>query len=171
MSMDRAREHLIQYGLEDKIRVFEVSSATVALAAQALGCAEQRIAKTLSFDQNGDCVLVVAAGDAKVDNQRYKATFDCKARMLPADQVEQKIGHGVGGVCPFGVKEGVLVWLDESLRRFETVYPACGTASSAVELTLPELETASGCLGWVDVCKGWREELTGSAPESSRGEA
>ena len=158
MSMERAKEHLKTYGLEGKIRVFPVSSATVELAARALGCEECRIAKTLSFDQNGDTVLVVAAGDAKVDNARYKAAFSCKARMVPATEVEQRVGHAVGGVCPFGVHEGVRVYLDESLRRFDVVYPACGTADSAVELTLEELERSSGSIGWLDVCKGWREE-------------
>lgn len=158
MSMERAKEHLKTYGLEGKIRVFSVSSATVELAARALGCEECRIAKTLSFDQNGETVLVVAAGDAKVDNARYKAAFGCKARMVPADEVEQRVGHAVGGVCPFGVREGVRVYLDESLRRFDVVYPACGTADSAVELTLEELERSSGSVGWLDVCKGWREE-------------
>lgn len=158
MSMERAKEHLKTYGLDDKIRVFTVSSATVELAAQALGCEECRIAKTLSFDQNGDTVLVVAAGDAKVDNARYKAAFGCKARMVPAAEVEQRVGHAVGGVCPFGVREGVRVYLDESLRRFDVVYPACGTADSAVELSLEELERSSGSIGWLDVCKGWRED-------------
>ena len=110
------------------------------------------------FDQNGNTVLVVAAGDAKVDNAGYKAVFGCKARMLPAAEVEGRVGHAVGGVCPFGVNDGVRVYLDESLRRFDTVYPACGTADSAIELTLDELEGTSGSLGWVDVCKGWREE-------------
>lgn len=158
MSMERAKEHLKTYELEGKIRVFSVSSATVELAARALGCEECRIAKTLSFDQNGETVLVVAAGDAKVDNARYKAAFGCKARMVPADEVEQRVGHAVGGVCPFGVREGVRVYLDESLRRFDVVYPACGTADSAVELTLEELERSSGSVGWLDVCKGWRED-------------
>lgn len=158
MSIEKAKAHLKTYGLEDKIQVFSVSSATVELAAQALGCEEKRIAKTLSFDQNGAVVLVVAAGDAKVDNAGYKAFFGCKARMLPAAEVEQRVGHAVGGVCPFGVCEGVRVYLDESLQRFDVVYPACGTSNSAVELTLDELERASGSLGWIDVCKGWRED-------------
>lgn len=157
MSMDLAREQLRRCGLEDKIKTLSVSSATVELAAQALGCEESRIAKTLSFDQNGDSVLVVAAGDAKIDNAKYKTCFGCKARMLPADEVEMRVGHAVGGVCPFGVREGVKIYLDVSLQRFATVYPACGTSASAVELTLDELEKASGSLGWIDVCKGWND--------------
>ena len=151
MSMEAARAHLEQFGLEGRIREFSVSSATVELAAVAVGCEPARIAKSLSF-------LILAAGDAKVDNPRYKARFGTKAKMIPADQVEELIGHGVGGVCPFGTKPGVTVYLDESLRRFDVVYPAAGTAASAVELNLAELEKASGASGWVDVCKGWRPE-------------
>ena len=151
MAFDMAKEHLRKAGLEDRIYEFEVSSATVELAAQAVGCEPARIAKTLSFMVDQKAVLIVAAGDAKVDNHKYKEQFHTKARMLSPDEV-------TGGVCPFGVKEGVSVYLDESLKRFDVVYPACGSASSAVKLTIPELETASGYLGWIDVCKGWGEE-------------
>ena len=151
MSMERARAHLEKYGLADKIREFEVSSATVALAAAALGTEEARIAKTLSFSLGDSAILVVAAGDAKVNNHKFKETFEKKAKMLSFDEVEALIGHGVGGVCPFGVNDGVKVYLDESLRRFDIVYPAAGTASSAVMLTIPELERASEAVSWVDV--------------------
>ena len=153
MSMDRARNWLAQFGLANRIREFSVSSATVELAAKALGTEEARIAKTLSFLVDSAPVLIVAAGDVKIDNPKYKAQFHTKAAMLPADQVEQLVGHAVGGVCPFGIKEGVQVYLDESLKRFETVFPACGTANSAVELTIPELERCSGYMAWIDVCK------------------
>ena len=151
MSMERAKAHLEKYGLADKIKEFAVSSATVALAAAALGTEEARIAKTLSFSLGEEAILIVAAGDAKVNNPKYKATFEKKAKMLSFDEVESLIGHGVGGVCPFGVNEGVKVYLDESLRRFDIVYPAAGTSSSAVELTIAELEAASEFVAWVDV--------------------
>ena len=151
MSIERAKAHLKKYGLEGKIREFTVSSATVALAAAALGTEEARIAKTLSFSLGEEAILVVAAGDAKVSNAKFKAVFEKKAKMLPFESVEEKIGHGVGGVCPFGINEGVKVYLDESLRRFDTVYPAAGTDSSAVELSIPELERASEFVSWVDV--------------------
>lgn len=158
MAIDKVRDYLKQWGAEGRVRELDTSSATVELAAQALGCEPSRIAKTLSFKIGEGCLLIVAAGDAKVDNSRYKARFEAKAKMLPFDEVEVQVGHAVGGVCPFAVKEGVPVYLDESLRRFDTVFPACGSANSAIELTLPELETFSGAAGWVDVCKGWREE-------------
>ena len=161
MALERAKKHLEQFGLADRILEFEVSSATVELAAQAVGCEPARIAKSLSFMLPTGPVLILAAGDAKVDNPRYKAQFGTKAKMLAFDEVEQLIGHGVGGVCPFGVEPGVTVYLDESLKRFDVVYPAAGTAASAVKLTLPELEAASGATAWVDVCKGWREEEQG----------
>ena len=151
MSIERAKAHLQKYGLADKIREFDVSSATVALAAAALGTEEERIAKTLSFSLGDSAILVVAAGDAKVSNHKFKEAFGKKAKMLSFSEVEEIIGHGVGGVCPFGVNEGVKVYLDESLKRFQTVYPAAGTASSAVELTIPELQAASEAVGWVDV--------------------
>lgn len=151
MSFEKAKQHLGKYGLADRIREFTVSSATVALAAEALGTEEARIAKSLSFMTPNGAILVIAAGDAKVSNGKFKATFQTKAKMLAYDEVEHLIGHGVGGVCPFGVNEGVKVYLDESLRRFDTVYPAAGTASSAVELSVAELEAASEAIGWVDV--------------------
>lgn len=151
MSLDRARTHLARHGLADHIRELDSSSATVQLAAQALGTEPERIAKTLSFLVDGSPVLVVAAGDARIDNRAFKERFATKARMIPGDQVEELVGHAVGGVCPFGVEPGVTVYLDESLRRFDTVYPACGTASSAAELTLAELERAAEPAGWVAV--------------------
>lgn len=156
MSIEKARAHLAQFGAENRIQEFEVSSATVELAAQAVGCEPARIAKTLSFRTNEGVILVVAAGDAKVDNGKYKAQFGCKAKMLAFEEVEPEIGHAVGGVCPFGVNEGVSVYLDESLRRFDTVYPAAGSANSAIELSLAALEQFSGADSWVDVCKGWQ---------------
>lgn len=153
MSIERARAHLAGHGLEDRIIELTVSSATVALAAEALGCEPARIAKTLSFERGEGALLVLAAGDARIDNAKFKARFGMKARMLGADRVEPLIGHGVGGVCPFGVNPGIPVYLDESLRRFDIVYPAAGTATSAVRLTIEELERASECEGWVDVTK------------------
>lgn len=155
MSIEKVKEYMDSYGFRDRVREFEVSSATVELAAQALGCEPQRIAKTLSFDLNGETILVVAAGDAKVDNGKYKARFGGKAKMLPFEEVEARVGHAVGGVCPFAVNPGVQVFLDGSLRRFETVFPACGSANSAIELTIPELERCAQSTQWVDVCKGW----------------
>ena len=132
---------------------FDVSSATVELAAQALNCEPQRIAKTLSFLVDGHAVLIVAAGDARIDNHKYKEQFGKKAKMLSTDEVVELVGHAVGGVCSFAVKEGAEVYLDASLKRFETVFPACGSSNSAIELTIPELEKYSGFLQWVDVCK------------------
>ncbi len=155
MSIERVREHFRTYGIESRIQEFDVSSATVELAAAALHCAPQRIAKTLSFTANGHVVLVVAAGDAKIDNPKYKAQFGAKAKMLSPKEAEGLVGHAVGGVCPFAVNSGVSVWLDVSLRRFDTVFPACGSANSAIELTILELEKYSGYAGWVDVCKGY----------------
>lgn len=158
MSLARAKAHLARFGLDERIQLFEVSSATVELAAQAVGCEGARIAKTLSFLLPDGPLLILAAGDAKIDNGRFKAQFHTKAKMIPHEEVEERIGHGVGGVCPFGVNGGTAVYLDESLRRFHVVYPAAGTPNSAVRLTLDELERASGSLGWIDVCKGWRED-------------
>ena len=157
MAIEKVKEYFKQYGMEDRVREFEVSSATVELAAQALNCEPCRIAKTLSFLVDGRAVLIVAAGDAKIDNPKYKAQFGTKAKMLAPDQVESMVGHAVGGVCPFGINEGVTVYLDESLRRFETVFPACGSGNSAIELTIGELERCSGYTAWLDVCKGWTE--------------
>lgn len=153
MSIERARAHLAKYGLEDRIRELTVSSATVALAAKALGCEPARIAKTLSFENGEGAILILAAGDARIDNAKFKHRFGMKAHMLSAERVEPLIGHGVGGVCPFGINEGIPVYLDESLKRFDIVYPAAGTAASAVMLTLSELERASEADGWVDVTK------------------
>ena len=144
---------MVKPDFDDKILEFDVSSATVALAAQALGCEEQRIAKTLSLLVDEKAVLIVCAGDVKIDNPKFKAQFHTKAKMLSPEQVPQLIGHAVGGVCPFAVNEGVRVLLDESLKRFETVFPACGSSNSAIELTIPELEKYSGFEKWVDVCK------------------
>lgn len=156
MSIEKAKAHLAQFGAAGRVLEFPVSSATVELAAEAAHCAPARIAKTLSFRTDGGVILIVAAGDAKVDNPKYKARFGCKARMLPFDEVEPAIGHAVGGVCPFGVNEDVDVYLDESLHRFQTIFPACGSSNSAIELTIDELERFSGFKAWVDVCKGWR---------------
>lgn len=153
MSIEKVRTYFRQYGMEDRIQEFEVSSATVALAAEALHCEPQRIAKTLSFIVDGNAILIVAAGDVKIDNAKYKKQFGTKAKMLSYEEVSEMIGHEVGGVCPFAVKEGVKVFLDESLRRFETVFPACGSSNSAIELTIPELEKYASEDGWVDVCK------------------
>ena len=143
MSIHRVKEYLAAYGAADRVREFEVSSATVELAAKALG--GERV------------ILVVAAGDVKVDNRKYKDVFAAKAKMLAREDTESLTGHAAGGVCPFAVKEGVEVWLDESLKRFATVYPACGSAMSAIELTIPELETFSRAKGWVDVCKPYAD--------------
>ena len=153
MSIERVKAFFKEKGMEGRIQEFETSSATVALAAQALGCAENHIAKTLSFHVGEQVVLVVAAGDAKIDNSKYKAFFGTKAKMLSFEEAEPLIGHGVGGVCPFAVNPGVVVYLDESLKRFETVFPACGSSNSAIALSLAELEAYSGFVEWVDVCK------------------
>lgn len=158
MAIEKVRTYLAAYGREGDILEFPVSSATVELAAKALGCPGQRIAKTLSFTGCDGVILVVVAGDAKVDNAKFKATFGLKAHMLPADKVEAAVGHAVGGVCPFAVNEGVTVYLDASLKRFDTVFPACGSDNSAIRLTLPELEELSRCAGWVDVCKAWQDQ-------------
>ena len=155
MAIDKVKAYFREFGIEDRIQEFEVSSATVALAAQALNCEECRIAKTLSFHVNDKVVLIVAAGDAKIDNPKYKAQFSCKAKMLAFEEAENLIGHAVGGVCPFGIKEGVKVYLDESLKRFETVFPAAGSSNSAIELSIAELEKYSNMEAWVDVCKAW----------------
>ena len=141
MSIEKAKAYLRQFGAEDRVIEFPVSSATVELAAEAAHCEPARIAKTLSFRTNDGVILIVAAGDTKIDNPKYKARFGCKARMLAFEEVEPEIGHAVGGVCPFGVNDGVTVYLDESLRRFETVFPACGSSNSAIEVTIPEPES------------------------------
>lgn len=155
MAIEKARAYLSKWDMDNKILEFETSSATVELAANALNCEPQRIAKTLSFKMNESCILIVCAGDAKVDNSKFKGKFDTKAKMLSVQEVADLVGHEVGGVCPFGINEGVGVYLDVSLKRFETVFPACGSANSAIELTVEELEKTSKCREWVDVCKAW----------------
>lgn len=153
MSMDKGRAHLRRYGLEDRIIELADSSATVELAAQALGCAPEHIAKTLSFVDGEGALLILAAGNARIDNGKFKARFGMKAKMLPADQVEALVGHAVGGVCPFGVNPGVPVYLDESLCRYDVVYPAAGNDHSGVRLSVDELYRASGAKDFVDVTK------------------
>ncbi len=157
MSIERVRPYLAERGMESRIKEFDVSSATVELAAQALGCEGKRIAKTLSFSVNSSAILIVAAGDAKVDNAKYKAKFGTKAKMLTPDEAVELIGHAVGGVCPFAVNDGVQIFLDISLKRFDIVYPAAGSSNSAVELTVPELESLCPGAEWVDVCKAWQD--------------
>lgn len=159
MAIEKVREAFRAWKIEDRILEFDTSSATVELAAQALQCPPERIAKTLSFLVDGRAVLIVAAGDAKIDNARFKAQFQTKAKMLTPEQAEDMVGHAVGGVCPFGVNDGVSVYLDTSLQRFETVFPACGSSNSAIEMTLPELARYSGSLAWIDVCKNWRGDV------------
>lgn len=155
MSLFRVKAYFQTYGMEHRVQEFDVSSATVELAANALHCEPQRIAKTLSFMVEGQAILIVAAGDAKIDNPKYKAKFGKKAKMLSRLEVEDLVGHAVGGVCPFAINEGVKVYLDVSLKRFDTVFPACGSSNSAIELTIPELEKYSGYAEWIDVCKGY----------------
>lgn len=157
MSIEIVRGYFRAFGMEERIREFETSSATVELAAQAVGCEPARIAKTLSFKVGEEPILIVTAGDAKIDNRKYKDTFGKKAVMLSPEEVVSFIGHAVGGVCPFGIPETVKVYLDESLKRFDTVFPAAGSANSAIELNLEELNQYAGAADWVDVCKGWQE--------------
>ncbi|MBE5038130.1 YbaK/EbsC family protein [Subdoligranulum sp. DSM 109015] len=159
MSIERVRAYLSEKGLADRVMEFDASSATVAQAAADLGCEEARIAKTMAFLVDGHAILIVMAGDGKVDNPRYKAQFHAKAAMIRPDDLVEKVGHPMGGVCPFAILPDARVYLDESLKRFDIVYPAAGTASSAVRLTVPELESAvEHFSGWVDVAKGWRPE-------------
>lgn len=155
MSIESVRECFKKLGIEDRILEFESSSATVELAAEAAGVIPARIAKTLSFRGENGCILVVAAGDARVDNSKFKAQFHIKARMLSPEEVVEMVGHAVGGVCPFAVKPGAEIYIDESIKRFDTVFPACGSSNSAIEMTCDELIKYSGAVGWVDVCKGW----------------
>ncbi len=155
MAIEKVRAYFKKHGMEERVQEFDASSATVELAARALRCEPQRIAKTLSFMAGDQAVLIVTAGDAKIDNPKYKAKFGKKAKMPSPDEVETIVGHAVGGVCPFAVNEGVKVYLDVSLKRFDTVFPACGSPNSAIELTIPELEEYSGYEEWVDVCKGY----------------
>ena len=156
MAIEKVKEYFRKYGMEDRVQEFNVSSATVELAAEALHCEPCRIAKTLSFMVRKEPVLIVAAGDAKIDNPQYKAQFGTKAKMLTSEEVENLIGHAVGGVCPFAVNDGVNIYLDASLKRFRTVFPACGSSNSAIELTIEEMEKYSGFMAWIDVCKGWQ---------------
>lgn len=153
MSLEKAKEYLAQYGRDGDVTEFEVSSATVELAAAAVGCEPARIAKTLSFDRGERVALVVCAGDARIANPKFKQAFGCKAKMLSAAEAEERIGHAVGGVCPFGVNDGCDVFLDKSLKRFDTVYPACGSSNSAIALTPAELSEIVPGSVWVDVCK------------------
>lgn len=153
MSIEKVREYFKRNNIEDRIKEFEISSATVELAAKALKCEPKRIAKTLSFKIDDKSILIVVAGDAKIDNSKYKAQFNKKAKMLTYEEVLELIGHPVGGVCPFAINDGVEVYLDESLKRFKTVYPACGSSNSAIELSIEELEKYSNYSSWVDVCK------------------
>ena len=160
MSVEKVRAYLEPFGVSDRIREFDVSSATVELAAQAAGVIPARIAKSLSFRVGDKAVLLISAGDAKVDNSKYKHFFGMKAKMLTPEEAVERIGHAVGGVCPFALPEDVKTYLDRSLRRFDTVFPAVGSAASAIELTCGELERCCGTnfVSWVDVCKGWQEE-------------
>lgn len=153
MSIEKGRAYFRQFGMEDRVREFDVSSATVELAALALGVEGARIAKTLSFKKDDSCILILAAGDARIDNHKFKEKFHMKAKMLAPDEVLSIVGHPVGGVCPFGIKDGIDVYLDESLKRFETVFPAVGSANSAIELDLDELYKYSNAIEWIDVCK------------------
>ena len=153
MSLIKAKEYLTGFGLEDRVMEFSASSATVSEAAKAINCKEEEIAKTLSFIVNDKPILIVAAGDCKIDNSKFKAEFATKAKMIPFEMVEELIGHAVGGVCPFGVNDNVTVYLDNSLKRFEIIYPAAGSSNSAVKLTVDELEKISNLEKWVDVCK------------------
>lgn len=155
MSVEKVKQYFEGFGIADRIKEFNVSSATVELAAQAIGCEPQRIAKSLTFMVGDEPVMIVAAGDARIDNPKYKAQFGAKAKMLTPEQAVELIGHAVGGVCPFAVNDGVTIYLDESLKRFDTVFPACGSSNSAIELTIAELEKYSGFKSWVDVCKDW----------------
>lgn len=155
MSIEKVKEYFKEFGIENRILELDESSATVLLAAEALGCEPARIAKTLAFKNDEGCILVVTAGDAKVDNHKYKETFGIKAKMPSGDEVETLSGHAIGGVCPFANNDCAKVYLDVSLKRFETVFPACGSSNSAIELNLNELEEYSRYVSYVDVCKDW----------------
>ena len=157
MAFDKAKEYLDKVGYGDRVKTFDVSSATVELAAVAVGTEPAKIAKSLTFMVDVQPVMILCAGDTKIDNAKYKAFFHKKAKMLTRDEVNGLVGHDVGGVCPFGIKEGVDVYLDVSMKRFDYVYPACGSANSAVKLTPDELCKISGSKAWIDVCKGYEE--------------
>lgn len=153
MAIEKVKAFFASHGMESRVLEFDVSSATVELAAAVLGCEAARIAKTMSFETPDGDILIVAAGDVKIDNSKFKGTFHTKAKMLPFDECEARIGHAAGGVCPFAVNDGVKVYLDESMKRFESVFPACGSSNSAIELKIDELEKYSGFVSWVNVCK------------------
>lgn len=155
MAIEKVRKYFTNVGMADSIQEFEVSSATVELAALALGCEPKRIAKSLTFMVDNQAIMIVTAGDAKIDNAKYKTTFTTKAKMLIPEEVETYIGHKIGGVCPFAINKNIKVYLDVSLKRFETVFPACGSSNSAIELTIPQLEQYSNYSEWIDVCKNW----------------
>lgn len=172
MSLEQVKTYFAKFGMEDRVLEFPVSSATVDLAAQAVGCLPGRIAKTLSFLVEDRAILIVVAGDARIDNAKYKAKFHKKAKMLPPEQVTKMVGHAVGGVCPFAVKSDVEVYLDVSLKEYQTVFPACGSSNSAIELSIPELEKFSGFCEWVDVCRERTEDSTEeTAKETAKGTA
>ena len=158
MSLEKVKLYFDALGFGQRIHVLDQSSATVEEAAVAVGCEPERIAKTMSFLWGDDPILIVTAGDARVDNKKYKEYFHQKAKMIPGELVEKYIGHAPGGVCPFAIPQGTKVFLDISLKRFAIVYPAAGTSNSAVELSIKELEDSSGYNAWIDVCKGWQEE-------------
>lgn len=158
MSIEKVKEYFKNFGIEDKILVFNQSSATVELAAKVVGVDGKRIAKTLSFKKGEGCILIVVAGDAKIDNKKFKEKFKMKAKMLAVEEVREFVGHEVGGVCPFAIKTDISVYLDISLKRFNTVFPACGSSNSAIELTCDDLYKYSNAQEWVDVCKDWQDE-------------
>ncbi len=158
LSIEKVRAFFHRHGIEDRVQEFAVSSATVELAASALGCQPARIAKTLALDAKDSAILLVTAGDARIDNAKFKAQFGVKAKMIPPEQLPRRTGYAMGGVCPFETVRGAQVYLDESLRRFDCVYPACGSDNSGIGLSPGELEQYSEALGWVDVCKSWREQ-------------
>lgn len=155
MSIEKVRDYFRKWNIEDRIQEFDVSSATVELAAKALNCEPKRIAKSIALKADEGVILIVTAGDSKIDNSKFKAKFGIKAKMLTPDEAITMVGHAVGGICPFAVNEGVKTYLDISLKRFETVFPACGSSNSVIELSIEELETCSCFIEWVDVCKGW----------------
>ena len=157
MAIEKVKAYFKQFDMEDKVLEFETSSATVELAANALHCEPARIAKTLTFRHEESCIIVVMAGDAKIDNKKFKQKFGMKARMLSAEEVDDLVGHSIGGVCPFAINPDIPVYLDISMQRFETVFPACGSSNSAIELTCDELAKYSNSQEWVDVCKGWQD--------------
>lgn len=158
MAIEKVREYFKQWNMENKILEFDVSSATVELAARALNCEPKRIAKTLSFLVRDKCILIVMAGDAKIDNFKYKLQFGTKAKMLTPGEAVTLTGHAVGGICPFAVNDGISIYMDISLKRFSTVFPACGSSNSAIELGIGELEFYSRAKSWIDVCKDWQDE-------------